>query len=87
MSIENIASRFRELSADEKIRLVQELWDEIAKEVERAPPRDSQRRLLDERLAGTWRVIQLMLSLGRRRKTTFSVSCEVRTPDQRPREG
>ena len=31
MSIESIVSGFRELSADEKIRLVQEFWDEIAK--------------------------------------------------------
>ena len=51
MSIENVVSGFRELSADEKIRLVQEFWDEIAKEVERAPLTDSHRRLLDERLA------------------------------------
>ena len=51
MSIESIVSGFRELSPDEKIRLVQEFWDEIAGEVGRAPLTDSQRRLLDERLA------------------------------------
>ena len=51
MSIESIVSGFRELSPDEKIRLVQEFWDEIAEEVARSPLTDSQRRLLDERLA------------------------------------
>ena len=51
MSIEPILSKFRKLSADEKIRLVQEFWDEIAEEVARLPLTQSQRRLLDERLA------------------------------------
>ena len=51
MSIESIVSGFRELPPDEKIRLVQEFWDEIAEEVERSPLTDSQRQLLDERLA------------------------------------
>lgn len=51
MSIEPIVSRFRKLSSDEKIRLVQEFWDEIAEEVARMPLTESQRRLLDERLA------------------------------------
>ena len=51
MSIESIVSGFRELSPAEKIRLVQEFWDEIAEEVGRSPLTDSQRRLLDERLA------------------------------------
>ena len=51
MSIEPILSKFRKLSADEKIRLVQEFWDEIAEEVARLPLIQSQRRLLDQRLA------------------------------------
>ena len=51
MSTEPFVSQFRELSSDEKIRLVQKLWDEIAEEVNRRPLSDSQRRLLDERLA------------------------------------
>ena len=51
MSTEPFVSQFRELSSDEKIRLVQELWDEIAEEVSRRPLSESQRRLLDERLA------------------------------------
>ena len=51
MSTESFVSQFRELSSDEKIQLVQELWDEIAEEVSRRPLSESQRRLLDERLA------------------------------------
>ena len=51
MSTEAFVAQFRELSSDEKLRLVQELWDEIAAEVSRMPLSESQRRLLDERLA------------------------------------
>ena len=51
MSIETIVSRFRELPSDDKIRLVQEFWDEIAEEVASTPLTDYQRRLLDDRLA------------------------------------
>ena len=51
MTKETIVSTFRELSSDDKIRLVQEFWDEIAEEVARTPLTESQRRLLDERLA------------------------------------
>src|SRR5207247_598522 len=50
MRIEPIVSRFRKLSSDDKIRLVQEFWDEIAEEVAHMPLTESQRRLLDERL-------------------------------------
>jgi putative addiction module component (TIGR02574 family) len=50
MSTEPILSKFRELESDEKIRLVQELWDEIADEVARRPLTEAQRRLLDERI-------------------------------------
>ena len=51
MSTEPIRSRFRELDSEEQIRLVQDLWDEIAEEVARRPLTDAQRKLLDERLA------------------------------------
>lgn len=50
MSTEPILAKFRELPSDEKIRLVQELWDSIAEEVARLPLTESQRRLLDERI-------------------------------------
>jgi putative addiction module component (TIGR02574 family) len=51
MSIDSIVSGFRELSPEDKIRLVQDLWDQIAQEIARMPLTESQRRLLDERLA------------------------------------
>lgn len=51
MSTEPFVAQFRELSPDEQIRLVQELWNAIADEVSRMPSSESQRRLLDERLA------------------------------------
>ncbi len=50
MSVEPIVSKFRELSSEDKIRLVQEFWNEIAEEIARMPLTESQRRLLDERL-------------------------------------
>ena len=50
MSAEPIIETFRELPAAEKIRLVQQLWDEIAEEAARLPLTESQRRLLDERI-------------------------------------
>jgi putative addiction module component (TIGR02574 family) len=51
MCTEPLVAQFRELPQDEQLRLVQELWNEIADEVSRMPVSDSQRRLLDERLA------------------------------------
>ena len=51
MSIDSIVSSFRELPAEDKIRLVQDLWDQIAQEIAGMPLTESQRRLLDERLA------------------------------------
>jgi putative addiction module component (TIGR02574 family) len=51
VNIESIVSGFRQLSPDEKVRLVQEFWDQIADDVQRSPLTDSQRQLLDEWLA------------------------------------
>jgi putative addiction module component (TIGR02574 family) len=51
MGNEPLVSTFRKLSSGDKIRLVQEFWDEIAEEVARMPLTEYQRRLLDERLA------------------------------------
>jgi putative addiction module component (TIGR02574 family) len=50
MSIDSIVSNFRKLSSEDKIRVVQDLWDQIAQEIARMPLTESQRRLLDERL-------------------------------------
>ncbi len=51
MSTEPFVTQFRELTPDEKIRLIQEPWSEIADEVSRMPLSESQLRLPDERLA------------------------------------
>ena len=50
MTIQPILESFRKLSPDEKISLVQDLWDEIAEEAARLPLSDGQRRLLQERV-------------------------------------
>ena len=50
MSAEAIAESFRELSPAEKIRLLQELWDQVADEVAAEPLSELQVRLLDERI-------------------------------------
>jgi putative addiction module component (TIGR02574 family) len=50
MSAEPIIQTFRRLPPAEKIRLVQQLWDEIAEEAAQLPLTESQRRLLDERI-------------------------------------
>jgi putative addiction module component (TIGR02574 family) len=49
MSPQTITEDFRKLSADEKLRLLQDLWDQIAEEYAR-PVGEPHRRLLDERL-------------------------------------
>jgi putative addiction module component (TIGR02574 family) len=51
MSSAPLLETFRRLPAGEKIRLVQQLWDEIAEEAANLPLSDAQRRLLDERIA------------------------------------
>lgn len=50
MSAQTITESFRKLSPPEKIRLLQELWDEIADESASMPLSESQRLLLDDRL-------------------------------------
>jgi len=40
-----------QLSIEERLRLVQEIWDSIAAEVEQLPLTDSQRQEVDRRLA------------------------------------
>jgi len=47
---EPILERFRKLPSTEKIRLVQQLWDEIADEAAHLPLTDAQKRLLDEQI-------------------------------------
>jgi putative addiction module component (TIGR02574 family) len=50
MDTQQIVEAFRRLPTDERVRLVEELWDEVARELEREPLREAQQRLLDERI-------------------------------------
>jgi putative addiction module component (TIGR02574 family) len=50
MSAQAITESFRKLPPEVKIRLLQELWNEIADESANMPLSESHRRLLDERL-------------------------------------
>ncbi len=50
MNAEPLLETFRKLTASEKIRLVQQMWDEIAEEASHLPLSDAQRQLLDERI-------------------------------------
>jgi putative addiction module component (TIGR02574 family) len=50
MSSHRIIETFRKLSQNEKISLVQQLWDEIAGKSDSLPITEVQRSLLDERL-------------------------------------
>jgi putative addiction module component (TIGR02574 family) len=50
MSAQTIAENFRMLSAEEKIRLLQDLWDEVVEDAANIPISESHRKLLDERL-------------------------------------
>lgn len=50
MEKKSIIDSFRQLPPSEKIRLVQELWEQVADEAARLPLTDQQRRLLDERI-------------------------------------
>jgi putative addiction module component (TIGR02574 family) len=50
MSAQTITESFRKLSPSEKIRVLQELWDEMAEEVASEPLSESQKLLLDERI-------------------------------------
>jgi putative addiction module component (TIGR02574 family) len=50
MDTQQIVEAFRRLPADERVRLVEELWDEVARDRERQPLSEAQQRLLDERI-------------------------------------
>jgi len=47
---QQIVEAFRRLPADERLRLAEELWDEVARELTEQPLSEAQRRLLDERI-------------------------------------
>lgn len=50
MDTQQIVEAFRRLPADERLRLAEELWNEVARELEEQPLSEAQRRLLDERI-------------------------------------
>ena len=50
MDTQQIVDAFRQLPVAERARLVEELWDEVAGELEQRPLSEAERRLLDERI-------------------------------------
>ncbi len=50
MDTQQIVEAFRRLPVAERARLVEELWDEVATELEQRPLSEADRRLLDERI-------------------------------------
>ena len=50
MDTQQIVEAFRRLPVDERARLVEELWGEVAREIEQQPLTEAERRLLDERI-------------------------------------
>ena len=50
MDTQQIVEAFRRLPVVERARLVEELWDEVARELELRPLSEAERRLLDERI-------------------------------------
>ena len=50
MDTQQIIAAVRRLPVDERARLVEQLWDDIARELEQQPLTDAQRRLLDDRI-------------------------------------
>ena len=50
MDTQQIVEAFRRLPVDERARLVEELWDDVSRELEQRPLSEAERRLLDERI-------------------------------------
>ena len=50
MDTQEIVEAFRRLPANERVRLAEELWDEVTKELQREGLSEEQQRLLDERI-------------------------------------
>ena len=50
MDTQQIVEAFRRLPVAARARLVEELWDEVARDLEQRQLSDAERRLLDERI-------------------------------------
>ena len=50
MDTQQIVEAFRQLPTDDRVRLIEKLWDEIAQELDQQLPGETQQRLLDERI-------------------------------------
>ncbi|MGH2360828.1 MAG: addiction module protein [bacterium] len=50
MDTQQIVEVFRRLPVDERARLVEELWDDVARELEQRPLSEAERPLLDQRI-------------------------------------
>lgn len=50
MDTQQIVEAFRRLSVDERVRLVEDLWEELARELGDRPLSEAGRRFLDERI-------------------------------------
>ena len=51
MSKQTIVEQFQGLSTADKIELLDELWQDIARDIENRPLSEAERRFLDQRLA------------------------------------
>jgi putative addiction module component (TIGR02574 family) len=50
MDTQQIVEAFRRLPVAERARLVEELWDEVSRELEQLPLSEAERDLLDQRI-------------------------------------
>ena len=50
MDTQHIVEAFRQLPTDDRVRLIEKLWDEVAQELEQQPLSEAQQRRLDERI-------------------------------------
>ena len=50
MDTQQIVDAVRQLPTDDRIRLVEKLWDEVMQELAQQPLSEAQQRLLDERI-------------------------------------
>ena len=50
MDTQQIVEAFRQLPTEDRVRLVEKLWEEIAQELDQQPLSEAHQRLLDERI-------------------------------------